>query len=157
MAEDAEDAAVVGSKRHAPKGASPKRPTRSRQHQRKPEPKSRIAESEATPAVTAAQPRRASADKNLIHIANQLPKWSSAHQCLAMKFPGNRIRASSSKNVLLFRSCDLGDGYERGDSADAIMQLGKIAKGQFALDFRSPVSPLQAFGIALSSFGFQTE
>ena len=38
---------------------------------------------------------------------------------------------------------------------DAILQFGKVAPGTFVLDFRAPVSALQAFGIALSAFAFK--
>lgn len=37
-------------------------------------------------------------------------------------------------------------------SGEAIMQFGKSSLARFTLDFRFPLSPLQAFGIALASF-----
>jgi hypothetical protein len=37
-------------------------------------------------------------------------------------------------------------------SGEAIMQFGKCSSTRFTLDFRFPLSPLQAFGIALASF-----
>jgi hypothetical protein len=37
------------------------------------------------------------------------------------------------------------------------MQFGKVSKGHYALDFRQPVSPMQAFAIALSSFAYKPE
>lgn len=33
-----------------------------------------------------------------------------------------------------------------------IMQFGKIEQDTFTMDFRYPLSPVQAFGIALTSF-----
>lgn len=36
-----------------------------------------------------------------------------------------------------------------------IVQFGRVGKDLFTLDFRFPLSPLQAFGIALSSFDYK--
>lgn len=38
------------------------------------------------------------------------------------------------------------------DPSQPIFQFGKITSNRYALDFRFPLSPIQAFGIALSSF-----
>ncbi len=35
----------------------------------------------------------------------------------------------------------------------AILQFGKSTPTRFVLDFKYPLSPIQAFGIALSTFG----
>ena len=36
-----------------------------------------------------------------------------------------------------------------------VLQFGKISKGNFSLDYRFPVSPIQAFGVFLSAFSFR--
>ncbi|HAR09922.1 MAG TPA: hypothetical protein DCR98_16105, partial [Cobetia sp.] len=38
-----------------------------------------------------------------------------------------------------------------------VLQFGKISKGNFSLDYRFPVSPIQAFGVFLSAFSFLSE
>ncbi len=38
------------------------------------------------------------------------------------------------------------------DDAEPILQFGKCSPTRFTLDFKYPLSPLQAFGIALASF-----
>ena len=43
----------------------------------------------------------------------------------------------------------------RMPAKEALMQFGKQRHKTFALDFRHPISALQAFGIALSAFGFR--
>lgn len=133
--------------------APSKRVSIPRKPQRHLQPKRSVSSHEGSPGDRVAG--SSGADRGEIHIANQIPQWNPAHQCLVMKFQRNRIRASSSKNFILFRSQDLGDGYEVGKPEDAIMQFGKICKGQYALDFISPVSPIQAFALALSSFAFK--
>ena len=41
------------------------------------------------------------------------------------------------------------DCQETGD--ETLLQFGRVGKDQFTMDFRPPLSPLQAFGIVLSS------
>mmetsp|Transcript_10680 Transcript_10680/g.16088 ORF Transcript_10680/g.16088 Transcript_10680/m.16088 type:complete len:481 (+) Transcript_10680:1112-2554(+) len=42
------------------------------------------------------------------------------------------------------------------DATDvAIMQFGKSSSSRYVLDFKYPLSPIQAFGVALSAFSFQ--
>jgi len=105
-----------------------------------------------------------SEDGDMVEVSNQLPVWDSVNGCLMMKFLRKRVRASSSKNVVLYKSDDLEQHEADGTQVDqdnAIMQFGKIdadkhlAKSTFALDFRDPIPPLQAFSMALSSFAFK--
>ena len=67
---------------------------------------------------------------------------------------------------MLFRSDDLEQHEVDGtvvDQDNAIMQFGKVgadkcnATASFVLDFRSPIAPLQAFAMALSSFAFKNK
>lgn len=105
-----------------------------------------------------------------VHVASMLPAWDPANKCLTMKFLRNRVRQSSTKNCVVYRSEDLpdhaprarggaGGGHARSRHDRAILQLGKFdVKGDrsfFVLDFRAPVAPLQAFAIALSSFAYK--
>ena len=55
---------------------------------------------------------------------------------------GGRVKKASVKNFIM--ACP--------DSPDHTMMLfGKVTSDRFALDFRAPLSPTIAFGIALSS------
>ena len=62
------------------------------------------------------------------------------------------MRASSSKNFLVYTAEALRDPKRRDDAEAAVFQLGKLAPKTFALDFRHPMSALQAFGVALAAF-----
>ena len=42
-------------------------------------------------------------------------------------------------------------------TADAIMQFGKVTSSRYVLDFKYPLSPIQAFGIALTAFVFGSQ
>lgn len=105
-----------------------------------------------------------------LHVASVLPAWDPVNKCLTMKFLRNRVRQSSTKNCVLYRSEDLPDhtprarggannSYARTRHDRAILQFGKFDiqgdRSFFALDFRAPVAPLQAFAIALSSFAYK--
>ena len=83
------------------------------------------------------------------------------NRCLVMKFLRKRVKASSSKNFVLYFSQHVGGDTRKGkpavavDQNFAIMQFGKVKKGQYCLDFIHPITPIQAFAIALSSFAFK--
>ena len=66
------------------------------------------------------------------------------------------MRASSSKNFLVYTLPDLADPRKRDDADHGVLQLGKLAAKTFALDFRECVTPLQAFAVALAAFQVKT-
>ena len=82
-----------------------------------------------------------------IRVKTRLPRWDSAMESLVLGFERNRVKASSSKNILMA----LGDNPKH-----TVLQFGKVSSGRFTLDFRYPMSPIQAFAIAVSSFGWST-
>ena len=103
----------------------------------------RRAEDDATPAQTAA---------TRVALHSKLPVWNRQLGCLSLHFGRKRVRASSSKNFLVYTAEALRDPKRRDDAEAAVFQLGKLAPKTFALDFRHPMSALQAFGVALAAF-----
>lgn len=102
-------------------------------------------------------------DRSAVAVASQIPRWDNAHGCLVMKFLRQRVKESSSKNMVIYPSSLVRASRAGGSAAassatppttDAVMQFGKTRDGEYALDFKGPVAPLQAFGVALSSFAF---
>ncbi|TFJ81699.1 hypothetical protein NSK_006948 [Nannochloropsis salina CCMP1776] len=79
-------------------------------------------------------------------LHNKLPEWNEALQSLVLRFNKGRVLAPSAKNFLICL-----DGQDNGEG---VLQFGKTRKRRYALDFRHPVSPLQAFGICLSFFNW---
>jgi tubby-related protein 1 len=68
---------------------------------------------------------------------------------------GGRVTQASVKNFQIVHETDgnlgLGCGHSLIDSY-IIMQFGRVQEHEFTMDFRYPMSAVQAFAIALSSF-----
>lgn len=86
-----------------------------------------------------------------VRLKNKNPVYKNGHY--GLKFARGRAKLSSSKNFLVYRE-DVLDQQEP-IAEDAVFQLGKMGKQTFALDFRHPLSPIQAFAIALAAFDFK--
>lgn len=84
-----------------------------------------------------------------LRIRNKLPVWRNG--CLTMKFSRGRVKCTSSKNFQLFHDAAL-DAAGAVATEEAVFQLGKLKPKTFSCDFKSPLSPLQAFAIALAAF-----
>lgn len=74
-------------------------------------------------------------------LHNKPPEWDASTQAWVLDFHG-RAPTVSSKN---FQLCLDGSG-------DVVLQLGKVGRNAFTVDYSWPLSGLQAFGIALSAF-----
>lgn len=73
-----------------------------------------------------------------IELTSLRPKWNRKLGSLCMDFKG-RVDAASAKN---FQLC-LGE--------EVVLLYGKKSNGDFVLDFEHPLSPAQAFAIALTT------
>lgn len=74
-------------------------------------------------------------------LVSKLPSWNDDLQSLVLDFTGRRV-SPSSKNFLLAVEDDL-DGV--------VFQHAKIGLHRFGLDFKYPLTAIQAFSIALTS------
>ncbi len=79
---------------------------------------------------------------NLLQLHNKQPVWSDDTQAYVLNFHG-RVTQASVKNFQLVHSAD--EEY-------IVLQFGRISDDLFTLDYNFPLSALQAFSIALSSF-----
>jgi hypothetical protein len=77
-------------------------------------------------------------------LRTRKPNWNEASGSWTMDFHG-RVLLSSKKNFKIMDSAD----ELRGDW---LMLFGKVTKHRFSLDFRPPLSVMQAMSVALSSF-----
>lgn len=77
----------------------------------------------------------------VIPFKNKLPQWNERLKSYCLDF-NNRVKKASIKN---FQICDL-----KNENL-IFLQFGKQGEDVFSLDFKYPFSPLQAFGISLSS------
>lgn len=73
-----------------------------------------------------------------VELRNTLPSWNERLGSLVLKFHNERIKEPSAKNFVV----------AEGDKV--VVQTGKLSLGRFSIDFTYPVSPIQAFAIALS-------
>ncbi|KAL1918023.1 uncharacterized protein VTP21DRAFT_3289 [Calcarisporiella thermophila] len=79
---------------------------------------------------------------NLLVLHNKSPQWNEDTQSYVLNFHG-RVTLASVKNFQIVHD---------NDPDYIIMQFGRIDDDLFNMDFQYPLSPLQAFAIALSSF-----
>lgn len=75
-------------------------------------------------------------------LHNKSPQWNEETHSYVLNFNG-RVTLASVKNFQIVHDQDL--DY-------IILQFGRISEDTFTIDFQYPMTPLQAFGIALSSF-----
>ena len=80
-----------------------------------------------------------------ILMKSALPRWNLKYGTLVMDFQGTRVKLASSKNFLMYAPAHLGKKVP-------ILQVGKAKKRRYHMDFRAPLSPIQAFAISVSSF-----
>ncbi|CAI9738555.1 Hypothetical predicted protein [Octopus vulgaris] len=79
---------------------------------------------------------------NMLELHNKTPVWNEETQSYVLNFHG-RVTQASVKNFQIVHDNDI--DY-------IVMQFGRVAEDVFTMDFQYPCCPLQAFGIALSSF-----
>eukprot|EP00884_Botryococcus_braunii_P018335 jgi/Botrbrau1/5185/Bobra.0172s0055.1 len=75
-------------------------------------------------------------------LRNKAPKWSEKLGAYCLNFNG-RVTHASVKNFQLISP---------SDPETTLMQFGKVGKDLFTLDYRAPLSAIQAFAISLTSF-----
>jgi tubby-related protein 1 len=82
------------------------------------------------------------APEGLVVLRNKAPRWNGAMHAFCLNF-GGRVTVASVKNFQLVAD---------DDPEAVVLQFGKVGDESFTCDFRWPLTALQAFGIALSSF-----
>ncbi|KAJ3177192.1 Tubby- protein 3 [Gaertneriomyces sp. JEL0708] len=80
--------------------------------------------------------------EKLLFLRNKPPRWNEATQSHCLNF-GGRVTHPSIKNFQL-----IGTGNENF----VVMQFGRCGPDYFTLDVRYPMTPLEAFCVALSTF-----
>ncbi len=79
-------------------------------------------------------------EKLLIHLQSKPPAWDEKLERFFLNFNG-RVTMASVKNFQLV-----------DENGDMCLQFGRTGKDEFILDVQWPLSPFQAFALALSSF-----
>merc|ERR1719253_2382541 len=89
--------------------------------------------------------RREAAGCAATRLKTRLPQWNAKLGSLALDFRG-RCKEASSRNIQL-----CGVDVEKPSARDTVLIFGKMGVGAFSLDFRGPLSPVQAFAAALTT------
>ncbi|KAL5228555.1 hypothetical protein ABZP36_016820 [Zizania latifolia] len=91
-------------------------------------------------------------------LRNKPPRWHEQLQCWCLNFRG-RVTIASVKNFQLVAAPSPAPAGAPtpsqpgpADPDKVILQFGKVARDMFTMDYRYPLSALQAFAICLSSF-----
>jgi hypothetical protein len=79
--------------------------------------------------------------ERVMFLTNKQPQWDDKLNGYVLNFAG-RVTQSSVKNFQLASE-------ETGDAT--LLQFGRVGKHRFNMDWRAPLSPLQAFGVVLAS------
>lgn len=80
--------------------------------------------------------------ENIMELLNKPPRWNDEVGAYVLNFNG-RVTMASVKNFQLVLA---------EDEDQVVLQFGRVGKELFTMDFAWPLTPLQAFGICLSSF-----
>eukprot|EP00299_Pterocystis_sp_00344_P001254 c11088_g1_i1.p1 GENE.c11088_g1_i1~~c11088_g1_i1.p1 ORF type:complete len:550 (-),score=89.75 c11088_g1_i1:990-2639(-) len=75
-----------------------------------------------------------------LEFINKPPFWNEENECWMLDFFG-RVNLASAKNFQLIT---------QENSDDVYLMFGKMTETRYSLDFRHPLSKLQAFGIGLA-------
>ncbi|EGT46067.1 hypothetical protein CAEBREN_02834 [Caenorhabditis brenneri] len=75
-------------------------------------------------------------------LCNKSPQWNDDSQSYVLNFHG-RVTQASVKNFQIIHA---------SSPEYIVMQFGRISDDEFTMDFRYPLSAVQAFGIAMTSF-----
>ncbi|CAB3404508.1 unnamed protein product [Caenorhabditis bovis] len=79
---------------------------------------------------------------DLVVMSNKNPVWNEDTQSYVLNFHG-RVTQASVKNFQIIHELD---------PEYIVMQFGRVSDEHFTMDYRYPLSALQAFGIAMTSF-----
>ena len=85
---------------------------------------------------------RAGWREGLLSLASKAPEWNEELKTYTLEY-NNRATLASVKNIQL-----VPEEHEE----ELLFQMGKVSDERFNLDWRAPLSAVQAFGIALSVF-----
>ncbi|CAF1121665.1 unnamed protein product [Adineta steineri] len=81
-----------------------------------------------------------------VRLYNTIPVWDEETETYVVYFDGNsRITLPSIKNFQMVIA-------NKNHTEEIVMEFGRISDNEFSCDFRYPLSIVQAFSIALSSF-----
>eukprot|EP00638_Chattonella_subsalsa_P000479 CAMPEP_0117767570 /NCGR_PEP_ID=MMETSP0947-20121206/21721_1 /TAXON_ID=44440 /ORGANISM="Chattonella subsalsa, Strain CCMP2191" /LENGTH=552 /DNA_ID=CAMNT_0005591311 /DNA_START=47 /DNA_END=1705 /DNA_ORIENTATION=+ len=88
--------------------------------------------------------------QDLMIFETKRPVWNEQLMAWTLNFNG-RVKIPSKKNFLIQAEVE-NHLMEQEFGEDVYLRFGKMSKTRFSLDFRHPISPVVALGIAASAF-----
>jgi tubby-related protein 1 len=92
----------------------------------------------------------ASEEDEAVYVDTILPTWDEEVESLVLSFEGRTARASERNFKLTLAGPPL-----EGCAPDVLFQHVKLSDDMWCIDFKHPLSAVQAFGIALSSIKWE--
>ncbi|XP_017719831.1 PREDICTED: tubby-related protein 2 isoform X8 [Rhinopithecus bieti] len=94
--------------------------------------------------------------QGLLLLHNKTPLWNEENGVYTLNFHG-RVTQTSVKNFQIMdpKHRELLETILAGPAEHLVLQFGRVGPDTFTMDFCFPFSPLQAFGICLSSFSWK--
>ena len=89
--------------------------------------------------------------EELLFFDTKKPSWNEKLQAWTLNFNG-RVKIASKKNFLMVPQYNNDAMDEEFGSDTVCLRFGKVLKDKFSLDYRHPISPIQAMGLCLSTF-----
>ena len=87
----------------------------------------------------------------MLYFDTKTPSWNEQLGARTLNFNG-RVKLASKKNFLMVPQAN-NESMDDEFGADTVcLRFGKVLKDKFSLDYRHPISPMQAMGLCLSSF-----
>ena len=87
----------------------------------------------------------------LLIMETKKPEWSAKLNAWTLNFAG-RVKEPSKRNFMLVIQQDDESLMAEFGQKKPLLRFGKVSKDRYALDFSYPLSPVQAMGIALTTF-----
>ncbi len=93
----------------------------------------------------------------LMSLKSKTPEWNHERGCWSLDFKGRATMASIHNFQLISSSSSSGSLSDAASAEErVVLQMGKVGKEEYIVDFCSPLSALQAFSICLTSFATNT-
>ncbi|XP_070943496.1 tubby-related protein 2 isoform X8 [Macaca nemestrina] len=94
--------------------------------------------------------------QGLLLLHSKTPSWNKENGVYTLNFHG-RVTRASVKNFQIVdpKHRELLETILAGPAEHLVLQFGRVGPDTFTMDFCFPFSPLQAFGVCLSSFSWK--
>lgn len=108
----------------------------------------------ASPEQTV-QPTSSTRSNTVVALSSKIPSWDPHQHCWSLDFKGRASMPSLHNFQLLVdgnSGCAPAVLEDLRKDGEVVLQLGKVGKGLYTMDFAFPLTAVQAFAVCISSF-----